>query len=134
MAWDNRKDESRLFDGLNALVHHGVKLGEILVYMLIGYWPGETHDDREDRRRRLREFGALPFPLSYTRTRELVGYQRWVRAARRLDGPWDEYRSANCRPERLQRPVDHPAVSDRARRGMRRRCRLLPSTGPASTG
>jgi hypothetical protein len=40
-AWDSRKDESRLFDGLNALVHHGVKPGEILVYMLIGHWPGK---------------------------------------------------------------------------------------------
>jgi hypothetical protein len=46
-ACDNRKDESRLFDGLNALVQDGVKPGEIFFYMLIGYWPRESHDDRE---------------------------------------------------------------------------------------
>jgi hypothetical protein len=105
-AWENRKDESRLFDGVNALVRHGVKPGEILVYMLIGYWPGETHDDREYRRRSLREFGALPFPLPYTRTRELVGFRRWVVRRGDLMVRWEEYRSANCRPERLPRPVD----------------------------
>jgi hypothetical protein len=32
-AWDNRKDEARLFSGLKALVHHGVKPDHIMVYM-----------------------------------------------------------------------------------------------------
>ena len=112
-AWDNRKDEARLFDGLNALVRHGVKPDEILVYMLVGYWPGETHEDREYRRRRLREFGALPYPMPYVRTPELVGFQRWVVRRADLIVPWEEYRRANCRPERLQslqQAVDHPTL------------------------
>jgi hypothetical protein len=36
-VWDNRKHEARLFARLNALVRYGVKPGEVLVYMLIGY-------------------------------------------------------------------------------------------------
>ena len=61
-AWDNRKDERRLFSGLEALVRHGVKPDHIMVYMLIGYWDGETSADREYRRAQLRAFGpAAPY-------------------------------------------------------------------------
>jgi len=102
-AWDNRKDEARLFAGLNALVRHGVRPGEILVYMLIGYWPWETNEDREYRRRKLREFGALPYPMPYVRTPELVGFQRWVVRRADLMVSWDDYRRANFRPELLPR-------------------------------
>ena len=69
--------------GLDLLVKAGVRPDQIMVYMLIGYWPGETHDDRDYRRQRLREFGARPYPMPYVRTPELVGYQRWV--VRRAD-------------------------------------------------
>ena len=67
-AWDNRKDEERLFDGLNRLVKYGVKPDQIMVYMLCGYWPDETHADREHRRKKLRDFGARPYPMPYVRT------------------------------------------------------------------
>jgi hypothetical protein len=106
-AWDNRKDEKRLFDGLEALVRHGVKPDHIMVYMLIGYWPGETHEDREHRRKRLREFGARPYPMAYEKTHELMAYQRWV--IRRIDVgqhsvPWEEfYGRAGGRPEKVDR-------------------------------
>jgi hypothetical protein len=76
-AWDNRKDEERLFRGLSLLVKYGVKPRHIMVYLLCGYWPGETHEDRDYRRRKIREFGALPYPMPYWRTPELVGFQRW---------------------------------------------------------
>src|SRR6202035_5962957 len=59
-AWDNAKDEQHLFDGLNRLVKYGVKPDHIMVYMLIGYWPGETDDDRVYRQSKLREFGCRP--------------------------------------------------------------------------
>lgn len=102
-AWDNRKDEKRLFDGLEALVRHGVRPDHIMVYMLVGYWPGETHADREHRRRRLREFGARPYPMPYVRTPELIAYQRWV--IRRIDlmCSWEDfYGRAGGRPEKLR--------------------------------
>jgi hypothetical protein len=104
-AWDNRKDEGRLFAGLNALVRHGVKPREILVYMLVGYWPGETHEDREYRRRTLREFGCLPYPMPFQRSPELVGFQRWVVRRADLRMSWEEYSRARFRPERVVRPA-----------------------------
>lgn len=88
-AWDNRKDEERLFAGLNRLVKYGVKPAHIMVYMLIGYWPGETQEDREYRRRRLREFGVVPFPMAYRRIPELVNFQRWVIRAWDKVLPWE---------------------------------------------
>jgi hypothetical protein len=106
-AWDNKKDEARLFAGLNALVKHGVKPREILVYMLIGYWPGETHEDREYRRRSLREFGCLPYPMPYQRSRELVGFQRWVVRRADLRMSWEEYSRAQFRPERVVRSEEN---------------------------
>ncbi len=90
-AWDNRKDEERLFDGLNRLVKYGVRPSHIMVYMLIGYWPGETHDDREYRRKRLRDFGAIPYPMAYRRIPELTNFQRWVIRAWDKVMPWEQW-------------------------------------------
>lgn len=99
-AWDSAKDESRLFAGLEALVRHGVKPQQIMVYMLIGYQPGETHDDREFRRRKLREFGARPYPMPFERTPELVAFQRWVIGAWDKSIPWSEFERAHGSPRR----------------------------------
>lgn len=104
-AWDNRKDEARLFTGLQLLVKHGVKPDHIMVYMLVGYWPGETHEDRDFRREKLREFGARPYPMPYVRTAELIGFQRWVIGAYDKRIAWHEWQRANYRPERLAEAV-----------------------------
>ena len=77
-AWDNRKDEARLFEGLGRLVKYGVKPDHIMVYTLIGYWPGETDADWEYRRSRLRDFGARPYPMPFRRDPLSVGFQRFV--------------------------------------------------------
>ena len=100
-AWDNRKDEKRLMRGLELLVKHGVKPRHITVMMLVGYWPNETAEDREYRRAKLRDFGALPYPMPYVRTPELVGFQRWIIGAYDKTVSWEEWCSANYRPERL---------------------------------
>lgn len=100
-AWDNRKDERRLFAGLEALVKYGVQPSEIMVYMLIGYWPGETDKDRVYRQQKLRDFGAVPYPMPYERTRELVGFQRWVVGHYDKRVPWDQFKQADYKPERL---------------------------------
>ena len=102
-AWDNRRDEQRLFAGLEALVRHGVKPDHIMVYMLIGYWPGETADDREYRRAQLRSFGCRPYPMPYRRDRELVGFQRWVIGAYDKTIPWSEWSLARHEPRNLTR-------------------------------
>lgn len=102
-AWDSLRDEERLFAGLNRLVNYGVKPDHIMVYMLVGYWAGETAQDRDYRRRRLREFGCRPYPMPYVRTPELVGFQRWVVGAYDKRIPWREWSEANQRPEHLGR-------------------------------
>jgi hypothetical protein len=101
-AWDNRRDEAQLFAGLNRLVKYGVKPDDIMVYLLCGYWPGETHADRDYRRRRLREFGARPYPMPYIRTPELVGFQRWVVGAYDKRIPWKDWSGVHYRPEKLR--------------------------------
>jgi len=102
-AWDNRKDEARLFAGLESLVRHGVKPRHIMVYMLIGYWPGEQHADRDYRRERLRAFGALPYPMPFVRTQELVGFQRWVIGGYDKSIPWGDWSRARYQPCQLVR-------------------------------
>jgi hypothetical protein len=100
-AWDNRRDEERLFAGLNRLVKYGVKPDHIMVYMLIGYWPGETDDDRVYRQKKLREFGCRPYPMPFTRTPELTGFQRWVVGAYDKRISWSDFRAANYQPRNL---------------------------------
>jgi hypothetical protein len=100
-AWDSREDEERLFVGLNRLVKYGVKPDHIMVYMLIGYWPGETAADREYRRLKLREFGARPYPMPYIRNKETVGFQRWIIGAYDKRFTWQQWEAANYRPEKL---------------------------------
>ena len=101
-AWDNSRDEARFFAGLELLCKNGVRPRHLLVYMLIGFAPGETHADRDYRRRKLREFGALPYPMPFHRTRELVGFQRWVVGAYDKRVPWEYWRRAEYEPRRLR--------------------------------
>lgn len=101
-AWDSKGDERRLFAGLHRLVAAGVAPSSIMVYMLIGYWPNETHDDREHRRTRLREFGADPYPMPFARTPELVAYQRWVIGHYDKKIPWEAWIAARGEPRRLR--------------------------------
>ncbi len=100
-AWDNLKDEDRLFSGLNNLVRYGINPDHIMVFILLGYWPGETPEEREYRRAKLRAFGARPYPMPYVRTPELVGFQRWVVGAYDKRFTWDQWSKANYRPENL---------------------------------
>lgn len=100
-AWDNRGDESPLFRGLEALKRNGVNPHDITVYMLIGFWPGETASDREYRRKQLRDWGAEPYPMPFVRTKELVGFQRWVLGAYDKRVPWDKWEAAGYEPRKL---------------------------------
>lgn len=100
-AWDSKGDERRLFRGLELLAANGVKPDHIMVYILIGYWPGETHMDREYRSAKLRAFGARPYPMPFTRSRELVGFQRWVIGAYDKRITWSDWAVAGYEPRRL---------------------------------
>jgi hypothetical protein len=112
-AWDSKEDERTLFRGLDALVRHGIKPDHIMVYVLIGYWPGETHEDRDYRRRRLREFGARPYPMPFHHTPELRGFQRWVVGAYDKRIAWEQWRGAKYEPRNLgDRRVSLPLFRD----------------------
>lgn len=100
-AWDNRKDEKRVIRGLQYLEDAGVKPDHIMVYMLIGYWDGETKESWLYRRDALREFGARPYPMPFVRNRETVGFQRWCIGAYDKRIPWNLWEAANYRPENL---------------------------------
>jgi hypothetical protein len=112
-AWDNLPDEDILIAGLERLVKYGVKPDHIMVYILCGYWPyDKAFATWDHRRKRLREFGARPYPMPFVRTQELVGFQRWVIGAydkpskQWPDGvPWEAWKAAGYRPERLGSPT-----------------------------
>lgn len=106
-AWDNRRDEERLFRNLELLVRHGVDPDDIVVYMLIGYdhdtkqaRPFLTEDDFY-RHRRLRDFGCRPYPMPFCRPRELVRFQTWAIGAYDKRVSWEEWWSVHGRPEKL---------------------------------
>lgn len=105
-AWDNRKDEQRLFAGLELLFKYGVKPDNIMVYMLIGYWPGETEADWLYRASQLRAFGARPYPMPYIRTHAAVGFQRWIVGAYDKRISWADWQSARYEPRRLDALID----------------------------
>jgi hypothetical protein len=110
-AWDSLGDERRFFAGLELLCRNGVRPRHLLVYMLIGFAPDESHHDRDHRRRKLREFGALPYPMPYRRTPELVGFQRWVIGAYDKRVSWEDWRAANYQPRQLRSvPVECAAL------------------------
>lgn len=106
-AWDSTRDERRIFRGLNYLVSCGVKPSHIMVYMLIGYWPKETTEDWLYRREKLRAFGCMPYPMPYARTREAVGFQRWVIGAYDKRISWAEWKRAKYQPANLKREPQH---------------------------
>lgn len=104
---ESQANERRLWTGLRALVANGVRPDSITVYMLVG-GPGDTPANREYRRVKLREFGCRPYPMPFVRTKELVGFQRWI--VRRADigknaVSWAEYSAANWRPEDVRKPA-----------------------------
>ncbi len=101
-AWDNRKDEERLFRNLGALVRHGVNPDNIMVYMLIAYWHrGELHPDDFHRHQRLREFGCRPYPMPFVRTPETRGFQRWIVGAYDKRVTWEQWVKARYEPRNI---------------------------------
>ena len=104
-ALDNPKDTDRFNHGIQRLIDHGVKPHHILVYMLVGYWPGERQEDRETRLRTIRQLGALPYPMPYTRTPELIGFQRWAIGGYDKQIGWTEWANADYQPTNLRRDL-----------------------------
>ncbi len=99
-AWDNRRDEDRLFRGLDALKAAAVPPGNVMVYILVGYdhttrsGRGTITEDDVYRVRRLREWGADPYPMPFVRTKETRGFQKWVcRFAEKAGVSWEQFKA-----------------------------------------
>jgi len=94
-AWDDIGDERAFFRGLDNLKAVGIAPDSIMVYMLIGHAEGETHGDRDYRRRKLRDYGCRPYPMAFTREgelgRELTKFASWVVQRVDLYKSWEEY-------------------------------------------
>ena len=91
-AWDNLGQEKVFFRGFNRLLSAGVPAKHVMVYMLVGYAPGETMEDVLYRYQQLKDAGAMPFPMVYdNQNRQLKRFQRWV--VRRFDEvvPWPKF-------------------------------------------
>jgi len=94
-AWDNPKDEKRFFKGLDILLDAGIKPRDIMVYMLVGYWPGETMDDILDRFNKIKQSGCLPYPMVFDReNKEHKKFQRWVNRRYYQIVDWKDYDSS----------------------------------------
>ena len=100
-AWDSMVDEKKVQTGVECLIRNGIKPDHIMIYMLVGYEKNETEADRLHRASMIRSWGCRPYPMPYTRTKELVGFQRWIVRAYDKNYSWKEWKAANYRPEKL---------------------------------
>lgn len=91
-AWDNKKDEAAFNKGINILIEAGIPANCIMVYMLCGYWPGETMEDVFYRFNKMKAMGLKPYPMVYDNSNKILKkFQRWV--IRRLHEfvTWEDY-------------------------------------------
>ena len=95
-AWDNLGDEKRFFVGLERLNDAGIPSPHVMVYMLVGYKPGETMEEVLYRFNRLRDAGCKPYPMVYERWRqpELRRFARWAIRRYYEVVPWEDFGKA----------------------------------------
>lgn len=93
VAWDDENDGQWFFRGVERLKAAGISPDSMMVYMLIGHAEGETHEDRDRRRARIRAFGARPYPMPYVRDgelgAELRAFNKWCVHRADLHIPWE---------------------------------------------
>ena len=87
--------------GIKALLKHGVLPRHLVVYLLLGFYKWSDFSDWDRRRRELREMNIFPYPMPYHRTREAVGFQRWVIGHYDKRVSWKEWEEARYQPKNL---------------------------------
>jgi hypothetical protein len=97
-AWDNLKDESIFFLGVDMLETAGVPSKHLRTYMLVGFDKNETWDRIHHRFGRMVERGIEPFPMVFdcratdpARYRALKQFQRWAVTGLYRAVPWSDY-------------------------------------------
>lgn len=90
-AWDNLGQEKVFFRGLSLLEEAGIPAKHLMVYMLIGYAPGETMDQILYRYRRLVDAACKPYPMVYGDNKLLKVFQRWVVGRYHECVPWADF-------------------------------------------
>ncbi len=91
-AFDNPRDERIFMRGFDIMRDAGIPAYRIVVYMLVGYWPGETLTDVMDRFQKIIDLGAFAYPMVYNNeNKELKKFQRWVVRRYYKFIPFDQY-------------------------------------------
>lgn len=103
-AWDDSRHETAFFRGVDLLLDAGVLPVHIMVYMLIGYAPGETWADITHRFDALAARGLLPYPMVHDaaradpeRHRKLKRFQRWATTGLYRAKPFSAYDTSRRR-------------------------------------
>lgn len=92
-AWDNLGDERVFKAGVETLRRSGIPPEHLMVYMLIGYAPGETFAQIRHRFDEMVAMGCKPYPMVYDRSRkDLLAFQRWVLTGLYRAIAWEAYR------------------------------------------
>ena len=92
-AWDNLGQEKVFFQGVDLLEQAGIPPKHLMVYMLIGYKPGETMEEILYRHSRLVDRGCLAYPMVFNNEdRELKKFQRYVVRGYARVVPWEEFK------------------------------------------
>ncbi len=91
-AWDNLKDETVFFRGIDSLEAAGIPAKNVRAYMLIGFDPAETWQRIWQRFNRMVEREIEPYPMVFDRSRtDLICFQRWVISGLYRFVPWKDY-------------------------------------------
>lgn len=107
-AWDNLKDESVFFAGVDRLERAGVPPKHLMAYMLIGFDKNETWDRIHHRFNAMVARGIRPFPMVFGNPprRDLKQFQRWVVTGLYRAVPFSEYDAGKKSKPRGKRSAD----------------------------
>lgn len=114
-AWDNLRDETIFFRGIERLEAAGIPPKNVMAYMLIGYDPAETWDRIWYRFNLMVKRKIRPYPMVYDPARtDLKCFQRWVLTGLYRIVKWDEYRRSTKTQESVDAYLSHANLTPNA--------------------
>lgn len=95
-AFDNMRDKKIFLRGIQSMIRAKIKPFHIMVYMLVGHWPGETFDEIIVRYNIMNDMGLLPYPMVWDKTDfRLRAFQRWIVRGYYRFIPWANFEWPN---------------------------------------